>query len=179
MIRGLDEELGSHKYSHVERERRFLVDPAKCPDLSDAPAIRIEDRYITGMRFRLRRMTDLTSGRVVLKLSKKYDVADVLARPLVTAYLMEAEYELFAAMAARPVTKTRHGIAGASGTFGVDVFAGVLTGLCLAEIECADAAALRAVQGPEWAMREVTHDARFQGGALAWLDQDALADLLA
>ncbi len=82
----------------------------RCPDLSDAPAIRIEDRYIAGTCFRLRRMTDLASGRVVLKLSKKYDVADVLARPLVTAYLTEAEYALFAAMEARPLNKTRHAV---------------------------------------------------------------------
>lgn len=179
MIRGLAEELAARKYSHVERERRFLVDVGRCPELSDAAAIRIEDRYISGTRFRLRRMTDLASGRIVLKLSKKYDVPDVLARPMVTAYLTEAEYDLFAAMVARPLTKTRYAVTEISGTFGIDVFAGALTGLVLAEIECADEPAIRKVQAPGWAVREVTHDERFQGAALANIAPQALAPLLA
>lgn len=99
MIRGLDEELAAPKYSHVERERRFLVDPERCRDLGRASAIRIEDRYIDGTRFRLLRMTDHASGRIVLKLSKKYDVADARARPMVTAYLTNDEYALSGLMA--------------------------------------------------------------------------------
>jgi hypothetical protein len=70
MLRGLDEELVAHKYAHVERERRFLVDPARRPDLADAPYILIEDRYIEGTRLRLRAMTDSVSGRVVLKIGR-------------------------------------------------------------------------------------------------------------
>ena len=161
MIRGLDEELAANKYAHVERERRFLVDPARCPDLRDAPAIRIEDRYIDGTRFRLRRMTDLASGRVVLKLSKKYDIVDAL----------------FATLPGRPLLKHRHAVATPSGTFGIDVFAGPLDGLLLAEIECRDEASLATVVEPDWSSREVTDDPRFQGGALSRLSGDKLGAL--
>ncbi|WP_445193028.1 hypothetical protein ACT009_03705 [Sphingomonas sp. Tas61C01] len=167
MIRGLDEELAAHKYAHVERERRFLVDAERCPDLSGAPAIRIEDRYVIGTRFRLRRMTELGSGRVVLKLAKKYDVADVLARPMVTAYLTDAEYSLFATMPGLPIEKVRYRVVEGSDVFGIDRFEGALAGLLMAEIECEDAKTLAAVTVPAWVTREVTNDAAYQGGSLA------------
>ncbi len=59
------------------------------------------------------------------------------------------------------------------------MFAGAQTGLVLAEIECANDATLRAVQGPEWVIREVTPDVRFQGGALAGIDENGATELLA
>jgi CYTH domain-containing protein len=167
VIRGLDEELAAHKYAHVERERRFLVDPKRCPGLSVARAIRIEDRYVTGTRFRLRRMTELASGRVVLKLSKKYDVTDVRARPLVTAYLTDVEYSLFAALPALPIDKVRYRVVEGPNVFGVDRFEEALAGLLMAEIECEDAGTLAAVTIPAWVKREVTDDPAYQGGSLA------------
>ncbi len=170
MLRGLDEELAAHKYSHVERERRFLVDPLKRPSLDGCRSILIEDLYITDTRCRLRRMTDSVGGRVVLKLSKKYDVPDPLARPLVTTYLTSEEYALFAALRGHWLRKRRHAVSSASGEFGIDSFEGALAGLELAEIEQPDAASLAAVQVPEWARSEVTYDPDFQGGKLAVLD---------
>ncbi|TPG12841.1 hypothetical protein EAH84_08055 [Sphingomonas oligophenolica] len=179
MLRGLDEELRAHKYSHVERERRFLVDPIRRPDLTAAPHLLIEDRYIDGSRMRLRRMTHSDTGRVVLKLSKKYDVADVLARPMVTAYLDEAEYALLAELPARALTKRRHPVDAPGGCFGFDRFEGSLAGLELAEIEFDDPAIGTAIPAPAWTVREVSYDPRFQGGALASLDHAATRALLA
>ncbi len=173
MLRGLDEELAAHKYSHVERERRFLVDPLKRPSLDGCRSILIEDLYITDSRCRLRRMTDSVGGRVVLKLSKKYDVLDPLARPLVTTYLTTEEYALFAALPGHWLRKRRHAVPSASGEFGIDLFEGALAGLELAEIEQPDAASLAAVQLPEWARSEVTYDPDFKGGTLALLDQSS------
>lgn len=178
MLRGLDEELKAHKYSHVERERRFLVDPLKRPSLEGCWSILIEDLYITDSRIRLRRMTDSVSGRVVLKLSKKYDVPDPLARPLVTTYLSAEEYALFAALPGHWLRKRRHAVSSSSGAFGIDLFEGLLEGLELAEIEETDAAALAAVSTPEWAVSEVTHDPVFQGGGLASLDLLSAANLV-
>lgn len=169
MLRGLDEELAAHKYSHVEREQRFLVDPLKRPSLDGCRSILIENLYITDTRCRLRRMTDSVSGRVVLKLSKKYDVPDPLARPLVTTYLTTEEYALFAALPGHWLRKRWHAVSSASGEFGIDLFEGVLAGLELAEIEQPDAAALVTVQPPEWVRSEVTYDPDFQGGTLALL----------
>ncbi|KQS48970.1 MULTISPECIES: hypothetical protein [unclassified Sphingomonas] len=171
MLRGLDEELAAHKYSHVERERRFLVDPLRRPSLDGCRSILIEDLYITDTRCRLRRMTDSVGGRVVLKLSKKYDVADPLARPLVTTYLTPEEYALFAALPGHWLRKRRHAVPSASGEFGIDLFEGALAGLELAEIEQPDAASLAAAQPPEWARSEVTYDLDFQGGTLALLNR--------
>ena len=177
MIRGLDEELRAHKYSHVERERRFLVDPERMPPLDTCRAILIEDRYIAHSRFRLRRMIDLASGRTVLKLSKKYDVADVRARPMVTAYLSEEEHALFAALPAHPLEKRRYTVS--DDGFGIDVFAGPLAGLILAEIEQTDDASLAAISPPQWAIREVTDNPVYQGGNLASLDRVRAEALIA
>lgn len=177
-MRGLDEELTTHKYSHVERERRFLVDAERCPDLSRTSAIRIEDRYLIGTRFRLRRMIDLDSGRVVVKLSKKYDADDVRARPMVTAYLTEAEHATFAALPALRIDKVRHDVAVGTQPFGIDVFEGALAGLVLAEIECADPDALDDVVMPHWATSEVTDEPAFQGGNLASLSGEQLRAFL-
>ena len=163
MIRGIEEELQALKYSHVERERRFLVDPTRRPDLSGLPHILIEDRYIDGTRLRLQRMTASDSGRVVLKLGKKYDVADASARPMVTTYLTQAEYDLLAILPAHRLTKRRHDL----GTFSIDLFEGALAGLELAESEQPDADALAALVAPVWALAEVSDDPVYQGGNLA------------
>ena len=177
-MRGIAEEVVDPKYAHVERERRFLIDPRRRPSLDDAPCTSIEDRYIVGSRLRLRRMTNVASGRIVMKLTKKYDVPDVLARPMATAYLDRAEYELLLTLPARCIDKRRSRIAVAGQTFAVDVFDGDLAGLETAEIEQGDAAALADVAVPDWALLEVSHDPRFQGGHLAMLTRTTLLALL-
>jgi CYTH domain-containing protein len=150
------------KYAHIERERRWLVDSRLRPDLSQTPYVLIEDRYITGTRLRLRRMTDSVSGDASLKLTKKYEADDPLARPIVTAYLSEEEFAVFGAMPGTVLIKRRYNVDG----FSVDCFDGSLSGLELAEIEWADDHGLRAVSPPLWAIREVSHDPEYQGGAL-------------
>ena len=168
------DEARSPKYSHVERERRWLVDPICLPPVPHAHVL-IEDGYLDGTRFRLRRMTDSASGTVALKLAKKYDAADCTARPMVNAYLSDAEYALFAGLPRRAIVKRRHSIDG----FSVDVFTGLLEGLVLVEREAPNAAALADLMPPSWVLREVTYDLRFQGGTLALLDAGAVAALLA
>jgi CYTH domain-containing protein len=167
VIRGLDEELRALKYSHVERERRFLVDPVRRPDLTGRPHILIEDKYIDGTRMRLRRMIASDTGRIVLKLGKKYEGADPLARPMVTTYLTDAEYALLGGLAAHPLVKRRYPL----GAFSIDLFEGALVGLELAESGRPDAAALAALVPPDWALREVSEDPAYEGGTLALLDR--------
>jgi len=166
MMRTAAEEAAAPKYAHVERERRWRVDPAARPGLAGRASVLIEDRYLVGTRLRLRRMTD-AAGAVSLKLTKKYDCADPLARPIVTAYLTEAEYAVLAALPARALAKRRFGVMSGGATFSLDQFAGALAGLELAEIEWADDAGLRALPAPPWTLGEVSHDPRYQGGALA------------
>ncbi|MFM9827864.1 MAG: hypothetical protein ACKVOB_03845 [Sphingomonas sp.] len=166
MIRAAGGGAAAPKYAHVERERRWLVDPARRPALAGLPPVLIDDRYFTGTRLRLRRMTD-ASGACALKLTKKYDAADPLARPIVTAYLTEAEYAVFAALPAAILVKRRYALVDSGVRFSLDVFGGGLAPLELCEIEWADDAGLRALQPPDWAVREVSSDPRYQGSALA------------
>jgi CYTH domain-containing protein len=173
-MRGGGDEARSPKYAHIERERRFLVDRASRPDLVGLPFVRIEDRYIMGTRLRLRRMSDGATGQVVLKLTKKYEAADALARAIVTAYLSEAEYDVFAALPARTLRKRRYAMTTPHEAFGIDLFEGALEGLELAEIELADDVALRALDAPSWAIAEVSDDRRYNGDQLAQLDEVAV-----
>jgi CYTH domain-containing protein len=178
-MRGGDDEVRSPKYAHIERERRFLVDRASRPDLAGLPFVQIQDRYIVGTRLRLRRMDDSATGLIVLKLTKKYEAADALARPIVTAYLADAEYEVFAALPALALSKRRYAVETPDGAFGIDLFEDALQGLELAEIELADDVALRALSTPPWAIADVSEDGRYEGAWLARLGRGELAALLA
>lgn len=166
-MRGGSDEALSPKYAHIERERRWLVKhDARSSLLALSPTL-IEDRYIDGTRMRLRRMTNEATGDQSLKLTKKYDAADVLARPIVTSYLTDTEYQVMLALPAKPLSKHRFHVEDAGREFSVDVFLGPLTGLELVEIEWDDDQELRALTPPSWAGREVSDDFQFQGGWLA------------
>lgn len=84
-MRGIDEDLRSPKYALVERERRFLVDRAALPPMPKAHVL-IEERYLAGTRFWVRRMTEALTDVRALKLAKKYEADDPTARPMVNAY---------------------------------------------------------------------------------------------
>ena len=163
--RGLDTEAAGPKYARCEFERRWLVNRAERPVLDGTPSTLIEDRYIDGTRLRLRRMT--RGARTVLKLTKKYETERAEARPIVTAYLAEAEYAVFATLPARPMVKRRYSLAIDGSWWSLDLFEGPLAGLELIEAEAADEAALAALVPPPWAVKEVTYDPRYQCGALA------------
>jgi CYTH domain-containing protein len=178
-MRTAADEAASPKYSAVERERRFLVDPTRRPDLSAVPHVLIEDHYLIGTRMRLRRMTDSVTGEIALKFAKKYESADPLARPMSNFYLDDGEYAALAALPAQLLRKRRHQLSVAGGLIGVDLFLGDLAGLELAEFDGIDAAALRGFVPPSWTVREVSDDRFFQGGHLATLDGAALAAGLA
>jgi hypothetical protein len=119
-MRSADDEAGAPKYAQIERERRWLVPAGQHPPLEGLATVLIEDRYIIDTRFRLRRMTDTASGRTALKLTRKYEAADPRARPIVTAYLTEAEYDMFGTLPARPISKRRHALPTALGGFSLD-----------------------------------------------------------
>lgn len=166
MRTGIDE-ARDPKYAHIERERRWLVDPAIRPDLSALPYVLIEDRYIANTRMRLRRMTASASGEQALKLTKKYECDDPLARPIVTTYLTEDEYALLETLPAAALSKRRYEIVDQGITFGIDQFLGALAPLELAEIEWPDDVGLRALPSPSWAVRDISDEPRYQGGAIS------------
>ncbi len=160
------DEARDPKYAHIERERRWLVDRARRPDIAGTPSTLIEDRYISGTRLRLRRMI-ASDGDVALKLTKKYAADDPIARPIVTAYLDEAEFAVFGALPAATIVKRRYKLMEGGIAFSLDCFEGPLGPLEIAEIEWPDDTGLRALHAPSWAVREISNDPRYQGGALA------------
>ncbi|KRA84619.1 hypothetical protein ASD76_04920 [Altererythrobacter sp. Root672] len=163
--RGLDTELGDPKYARPELERRWLVDQADRPNLEGLDFTLIEDRYIEGTRMRLRRMT--RRGETALKLTKKYETERPETRPIVTAYLTEAEHALLASLPAFAMRKRRFHLPVDGRYWSLDLFEGPLARLELVEAEAADEAALDALVPPAWATKEVTHDPRYQCGSLA------------
>lgn len=155
--------LKPEKYAAVERERRWL-----CRELPDMPVLRaeaIEDLYVDGSRLRLRRATPVGGGEPILRLSKKADLAPD-RRLITTLYLSPEEFALFEGLPGRPLRKTRHYFAAEGVTLSVDRFEGALAGLFLAEAEFGDDAAMAAFPDPAFALREVTDDPRYTGGAL-------------
>ncbi len=152
------------KYSRPEFERRFHVVGGHLPQLDQAGARLIEDRYIDGTRLRLRRMSG--GGRETLfKLTRKY--GGPRPEPITTLFLEEGEYDLLSQLPAAPLVKHRHHLPVGDHRFAVDVFAGAMAGLVLCEIETDSAEALASIILPDWAGAEVTDDPAFAGAALA------------
>lgn len=165
--RGLDEETREPKYARIEWERRWLVDRGRRPSLDGEWMTLIEDRYIDGTRVRLRRMSRPDLGEVKWKLTKKYECADPAARPIVTCYLAEGEYDVLRALSARELVKRRYHLPFGGRYWSVDLFEGPLHGLETIECEAEDGASLAALEPPVWALREITHLPQWQCCALA------------
>ena len=165
--RGLDTELGSPKYARIELERRWLVDNARRPSLDGCDFTLIEDRYLAGTRLRLRRMKRAREDRALLKLTKKYETDRPEARPIVTTYLSEPEFDAFAGLPAASLRKRRYHLAFDGRYWSLDLFEGALGGLELLEVEADSDAELAALVPPTWCSSEITDDIRYQCGTLA------------
>lgn len=165
------------KYARTERERRFLL--AEAPmSLAQHPAQVIDDWYVDRTRLRLRTVS--RDGRdTVFKLGQKIrrDPREPSTVDHTTLYLDRSEYELLRALPGRRLEKARTVLAWESLTVAVDVFAGRLRGLVLAEVDLGDRGVLPAPPLLRW-VAEVTDDDRFTGGALAGTDQAGLSELL-
>lgn len=165
---------GAGRYAHLEREQRWLL-----REVPSAAVRRCElvDRYIRGTRLRLRRVT--TDDAVVVKLAQKIRVTD--ADPervmLTNLYLSADEHAALAALPADVITKTRWAATWAGTELAIDEFHGQLSGLVLAETELGPDDQLLGL--PDFAVRDVTHDDRFSGGALATMGAAEIGTLLA
>jgi CYTH domain-containing protein len=154
----------SLKYAVVERERRWLLDPAdSVPAGHDV--VDIVDRYIVGSRLRLRSVV-APDGTTVRKLGHKVRVGEGPHEVACTnLYLDDAEWALLEDLPARELRKRRHRLRTEGGLVAVDVFAGGCAGLVLAEIDGAPDLTPEAVGLAP--LVEVTADERLTGGALA------------
>jgi len=151
------------KYARYELERRFLVE--RLPAGVDEHDVRvILDRYLTGTRLRLRRV-EHPDGNVEHKLGQKEAPSppDYAVTTITTIYLSRDEYDLFRPLPAHELRKRRYRL----GEYSIDVFDSDLTGLILAEITFETEEEMRAYGTPEFAIRDVSADVRYTGGALA------------
>lgn len=158
----------------VEREQRWVLSavPSSLGDPTE-----ISDHYLRDTNLRLRRME--SAEGVIWKLGQKIRVRSESPEivNMTNIYLREHEYELLGGLEAATLNKTRWHWRWADRVLSVDEFHGRLTGLVLAEIELgADDDLLKP---PEGAVADVTHDDRFSGGSLAWLDERGVKQLLA
>ena len=152
-------------YAAIERERRWLCRQFPMDRIVGSDAI--VDLYITGTKLRLRDMRPLDGGQPLRKLTRKADVNES-TRLLTSIYLSDEEFALLSALPGRQIEKTRHRLAPIDGVVvSTDAFDGLLAGLILAEAEFGSEAAMTAFPMPDFALREVTGDSRYNGGTLA------------
>ena len=147
-----------------EIERKFLV-PEPPPELRRWPSTRIEQGYLAvgadGTEVRVRRRDGkatltVKGGRGRSRAEEEIDI-DV-----------ERFERLWPLTDGRRLEKARYVIPGAGGLeLEVDVYAGALAGLTVAEVEFAGEEEASAFEPPDWFGREVTDDARFKNQRLA------------
>lgn len=159
------------KYAQVEEERRFLLRSLPSDLSPDAAYVRIVDHYLPDTRLRLRRLESPTGEVLVLKLGQKFRAADQSTRQttMTNFYLDETEYAILSTLGGALLVKRRYPYHHAGHNYNIDVFERHLSGLILMEIERRPGVDLSALPLPSVALREVTDDPFFTGGALATL----------
>ncbi|MFL6229397.1 MAG: hypothetical protein ACJ741_11520 [Pyrinomonadaceae bacterium] len=166
------------KYERVERERRYLL--TRLPEalsLQD-PHAQITDNYITGTRLRLRKSRWVPTNEWTLKLTQKHAPQPPdFSRTLITSfYLNEYEYETLSVFEGNELRKNRYPFEHEGRMFSVDVFLGSLYGLILAETDFVTDAEMEAFPAPSFAERDVTGEAPYTGGRLAYTTIDELRE---
>ena len=164
---------GEGRYAHLEREQRWLL--RSMPSGLIEPR-QLHDRYLIGTRFRLRRVD--APNEQVFKLTQKVrsDPDSAERVRLTNTYLSAKEYEVFLALPATELAKTRWQSHLAGRPTSVDVFHGELDGLVLAEVELREDE--DRLPMPEGVSADVTDDDRFSGGALSRCSADRLRSAL-
>jgi adenylate cyclase len=148
----------------VEVERKWLVDQAPAEALA-APAERIDQGYLTigagGGETRVRRRGE----RFWLTVKSGHGLVRNESEVELTSEQFEA---LWPATEGARVEKVRHALRAEDGhLIELDVYAGALTGLTVAEVEFDDPWGAEAFVVPYWFGREVTADAAYRNQRLA------------
>lgn len=153
---------GEGRYAQFEREQRWLLEELP---VGVADERVIVDHYWTGTSLRLRMVED--GHGVVYKLAQKVrtDADSPGLVKITNIYLDENEFRVLSAVPASIVSKSRWTVVTYGVSYAVDEFKGRHSGLVLAEIE------LRSdeprLEGPDFALLEVTNDDEYSGGRLA------------
>lgn len=147
----------------MEIERKFLLsEPPQ--ETGDTPHTRIAQGYLVlgeGEEARLRRRDDTLCLTVKAGRGRSRSETEIP--------LGEDQFEaLWPLTAGRRIDKVRHELALPGGLVAeVDVYAGALDGLLVAEVEFPDEEAAEAFSPPPWFGREVTDDDAYKNRALA------------
>ena len=150
------------RYSQAEIERRWLV-PAG-PGFHEAPTRerKIDDHYLLGTRLRLRRVTELNQP-TIYKLGKKYEPDAGGTHQVVTTYLSEDEYKVFALLPARVARKRRLSVCGGS----LDIYEFPDIEIQVFEVEFTSPGEATAYAPPRGVGEEITNEPKDSGYALA------------
>jgi adenylate cyclase len=147
----------------MEIERKFLV--ANRPDLAGSERLEIEQGYLAladdgGAQVRLRRIAD------ELLLTVKSGAGRARAEEEIG--LDRERFEsLWPLTDGRRITKTRYRISHGELVIELDVYAGELDGLLVAEVEFLDEASADAFEPPDWFGEEVTGNRAYLNETLA------------
>lgn len=165
------------KYARVEAERRFLL-KALPGDLAPGAAfLRIFDHYLPDTRLRLRRIETPQGEPLVYKFTQKFHSPGQPPQQtkITNLYLQADEYRLLSGLGGLPLVKRRYDYQHAGVNYSLDVFEAALSGLLLAELEAhgVEVGDFFRLPAPAFAVREVTADPAFYGGALAALSREA------
>jgi len=145
------------KYSKLELERRWLLNFERLPEFPDEQATHIKDKYLKDSLIRLRVMT--AAERVVYKLCKKYPAVKGVFQPVTNIYLTATEFALFNELDGKVVEKLRYPLAEGS----LDVYTQAKQKHYIYEVEFESIAAANAYVAPEFALEEITGQAKFRG----------------
>jgi CYTH domain-containing protein len=163
------------KYACLEIERKYLLSCLPVDLNEQDPHWQITDHYLVQTRLRLRRMAQPATNQVLYKLGQKYrtDEQDSSQSTMTNLYLTKEEYQQLALLPARQLEKRRYAYLHQGHRYAIDIFAGYLTGLILAEIECETMAELAQLPVPAFAVEDVTADTFFSGGSLVAINRAA------
>jgi len=149
--------------SLVERERKFLVDVVP-DDLDRSDMIALRQGYLAADDARSVRVRD--AGPEGCTLTVK--AGSGAERTELEWPIERREFDAaWAHTVGQRVEKARYRVPFAEYIIELDVFAGDLDGLVMAEVEFASSDALRAFEQPAWFGREVTDDSRYTNASLA------------
>lgn len=150
------------RYSILEIERRWLVNPKDIGKLAQSPSKLIKDLYITGTRLRLRLIEDGT-GKTIYKLGKKYGKESKFVEPITTLYLTQNEYDLFSKMPGKSATKRRYILEKGS----LDHYLEPNFEHMIFELEFSDEASALSYVPPKFVSEEITGSEKYSGYKLA------------
>ncbi len=150
------------KYSQPEIERRWLVAVDKAVRLPQVRAKKIEDKYLSGGRLRLRKVSE-ENCEPIFKLGKKYLRSEASPESVVSIYLTESEFKVFLALPGRGATKTRYSVQGGA----LDVYEHPSHEHAIFEIEFESERAAAEYLPPEFVREEVTFNEKYTGFGLS------------